>query len=93
MAGKVVKVDNLDSVQIEVLWGRAVTIPASVLLDVDAVLRHCRVEEEALDVDMVGDDETGWHGWEAAAGNDCAHGDTPWGAIVALARALEARGR
>jgi hypothetical protein len=94
MAGQVVTVSSLDSVRIEVPGvGRVVTLPVSVLLDVHAVLKHCLRECEGLDLEHVSEGAGAWEGWEAMAGNAVAHGETPWGAIMALARALGARGR
>ena len=96
---KIVNVTNLDGVRIEVLGeGRAVTIPAGVILALDRVLRYCLLEESGLELDMVEDDRTGWQGWEATCEHPTAedvdtmlhaHGDTPWGALAALADALE----
>jgi hypothetical protein len=78
------------SVRIEILGGaRALTIPLDLVLCVDAVLKEAHREEEPLDLDVVEDDETGWRGWQARLGNALGCGDTPWSAIVALARAIQ----
>lgn len=101
MAGRLVNVTQFDSIRFDILGaGRAVTIPASVLLAADTVLRYCIADDSGLDLDMVEDDATGWTGWEARCEHPnletdadtvlVAHGDTPWGAIVALANAIEA---
>ena len=99
MSGKIVNCTHLDSVRIEVLGeGRAIMIPASLILAADKVLRHCLTEESSLDLDPVEDDETRWTGWEAQAesllAEDadtilCVHGETPWQTIMALAQAIE----
>lgn len=102
MAGKVVTQTSLDTVRIEVLGeGRAVNIPAALVLAVDRVLRHVLTGDGFLDLslDMVEDDRTGWQGWEARTESTradadpddvlVAHGDTPWAAVKALADAIE----
>ena len=93
MSGTVVNCTNLDSVRIEVLGGgRAVTIPAALILAVDAALRCCAVEGVSLEVDLVSDDATGREGFQAtldmgqfAVGGMAA---SPWAAVVSLAEAL-----
>ena len=92
MPGKIVNCTNLDSVRIEILGeGRAITIPASLILAADRVFRACLVREEELDVCMVEDDETS--GWQARL--DMGQGPfgkpaaTPWGAMVSLAEKME----
>ena len=94
MPGRVVNCSNLDSVRIEILGeGRAVTIPASLVLAADRVFRSCLVREEELDVAMVEDDATGRQGWQARL--DMGQGPvgemagTPWAAVLALAEELE----
>lgn len=97
MAGKVVTVSSLDSVRIEVLGGRrAVTIPATFLLDADAVFRHLAGDGglgEELSLYQAPDEKAGGLRWHATTGFGVGQGDTPWGAMTALARALEAKGR
>jgi hypothetical protein len=100
--GVVITVSELDSVRIERPDGTSLQIPAAFITAIDRVLRHCAADESSLDLDMVEDDDTGWQGWEAYCDNPAAtetlsmngnellvgHGDTPWGAVVALAMAL-----
>jgi hypothetical protein len=92
MAGKLVSVTNLDSVRIEVLGeSRALTAPAKFVLAVDRVLRYCLEHDDSLSLDTVEDDETGEVLWAASFGNSQGFcGETPWGAVVALADAVEA---
>jgi hypothetical protein len=87
--------DSIDSVRVVAIGeGLAVTIPVSFLSDADAVLKHCVEWDSRLEVWRTGG-ETGR--WNAQVGDDpdspCGAGDTPWGAIVSLARFLEAKGR
>ena len=88
MSGNLVNVTSLDSVRIEVVGeGRAVTIPAALILAADRVLRHCLLNEFSLEIDMV-DPEPDGKGWEASTDGTqdaCAHGETPWAALLALA--------
>jgi hypothetical protein len=92
MAGRLVSVTNLDSVRIEVLGeGRALTVPANFVLAVDRVLRYCAEHDDQLSLDACEDEETGEALWTASFGNSqdfC--GETPWGAVVALADAIDA---
>jgi len=79
MAGTVVQATHLDSVRIEVLGeGRAVTIPCEFILAVDRVLRFaadtCGLELMSLE-----------GGWDADCEALTGSGETPWGAIIALA--------
>lgn len=94
MPGKIVTCANLDSVRVEVLGeSRAVTIPASLILAMNRVLRAALVREESLEVDLVEEDETKEEGWQAVLdmGVESAGemAPTPWGAIVKLAEELE----
>lgn len=84
MTGKVVTVSSLDSVRIEVLGeGRALTIPAKLILAIDGLLKLAMTEDDAFSIDQVEDDESGWVGWELLVGDVLGWGDTPWGAIEA----------
>lgn len=94
MPGRIVNCTHLDSVRIEILGeGRAVTIPAALILAADRVFRSCLAREEELDVVMVEDDETKRQGWQAhldmGAGPVGEMADTPWSSILALAEELE----
>ncbi len=96
MAGHVVTVTNLDSVRIEVLGeGRAVSIPASLILAVDHVLRHCAIREVNLNVSTVQNDDADEANWIAITDSGVdATGDmaaSPWSAIANLAVELEGR--
>jgi hypothetical protein len=94
MPGKIVTCTSLDSVRIEVLGSsRALTIPASLILAVDEVLRYCLLHEETLDLDMVQDEPAGVEGWQACLDMgqvECGDvNDTPWAAIASLAERLK----
>jgi hypothetical protein len=94
MPGIVVTCTSLDSVRIEFLGGsRSLTIPASLILAVDKVLRYCLLHEETLDLDMVQDEPTGVEGWQACLDmgqTECGDvNDTPWAAIASLAARLQ----
>lgn len=90
MTGKLIHGTNLNSVRIEVLGeGRGLTIPLSLVLAADRVLRTTFVRQDELRVTTFRDDETDEIRWIATVGNVRGVGDTPWGAVVALADALE----
>lgn len=99
MAGQVVNATNLDSIRFEILGeGRAITIPATILLAADCVLRHCLTRDCFLLLDVP--DGRSQQIWEAHLQPQqdrepdnlvVGTGITPWGAIVALANAIEAR--
>lgn len=94
MDGKLVNaVSPLDSVRLEILGGsRAVSIPSSLLVAVDDVMRAAvHLEEEFSVYDC--EDDAGWSGWEATLGHFCAQGNTPWNAIKALADKVAWDGR
>lgn len=88
MSGQVVTVSHLDSVRID-CGSRAVSIPASLILDIDAVLKHCQMSGDWLHV-LQGPDKPIAQCWSAHAshlkGEPAA---TPWGALSNLARELE----
>jgi hypothetical protein len=92
MAGRMVSVTNLDSVRVEVLGeSRALTVPANFVLAVDRVLRYCLEHDDQLSLDTCEDEGTGETLWEASLGNSRGFcGETPWGAVVALADAIDA---
>lgn len=94
----VVVVTHTDSVLVAGPDGLAVTLPASALLAVDAVLTRCRREGADLVVRMYGGLEAAWQatlmrrdgaGRGFTVGPKCA---TPWAAVVALAAELERGG-
>ena len=88
MVGKLVNCTHLDSVRIEVLGeGRAVTIPASLLLAADRVFRHSLFTEDDLAIDKVADEVI--DGWEAVTDNYRGIGETPWEAVLRLSEAIE----
>ena len=89
MAGKMVSCDTADTVRIVVPGGVCAVLPVSVILDMGVVLRACQEDETELEV-VFGQ---GSGLWEASTANSVGQGDTPWGALVALARALEEDGR
>lgn len=87
--GRLIRATNLDSVRIEVLGeGRALTIPCEFILAIDRALRFTLADEESLSV-WDWEDDDGNIGWRADVGNVFGEGDTPWGAIVALAATIE----
>lgn len=91
MIGTVVHCTNLDSVRIEILGGsRALTIPASLLLAADCVMRYALLKDDSLVVEPVEDGEGGKSFWEANVGNLIGQGDSPWGAVQELADKIEA---
>lgn len=104
MSGKIVNATSADILRVEFLGeGRAVQIPAECIVAVDTVLRFCLLEED-YSLSMLGSFESvgpGWSEWQAyavrrkkpgEAGERIAgRGDTPWAAIVALAKEIEAR--
>jgi hypothetical protein len=76
---------NLDSVRIELLGeGRALTIPCKWILAVDKVLRFaadtCGLELASFE-----------DGWAGDCGGLIGSGETPWGAVIALAEQIESR--
>lgn len=82
---RIVNATHLDSVRIEVLGeSRAVTIPLSLLLAIDVVLRFTLEHEEEMGLWPFDGEGTG-DGWNAQVGNILGEGQTPWGAIVDLA--------
>lgn len=105
MPGRIVNATNLDSVRIEILGeGRAVTIPASLILAADSVLKYVLASDGHLNIDMVEDDDTGEQGWEARTEHPDLDTDpmdvlatricsTPWETILKLAEVLERGGR
>lgn len=87
--GKLIQATNLDSLRIEVLGeGRALTIPCEFILAIDRALRFTLADEESLSV-WDWEDDDGNIGWRADVGNVFGEGDTPWGAIAALAATIE----
>jgi hypothetical protein len=94
MAGTVVGCTNLDSVRIEVLGdGRAITIPASLLLAADRVFRNLGMDTNAMlsvYVDQSPDD--GPRQWHAFLHGKVGRSITPWGAIKELADKIEGNG-
>jgi hypothetical protein len=89
MAGSIVSCTNLDSVRIEVLGeGRAVTVPASLVLAADRVLRETLLRDIELVFERA-EGGTGARMWRAALGGIRGWSVTPWGAIEDLARKLE----
>ena len=93
MSGQIVTCTQLDSVRIEVLGeGRALTLPAGLILAADEVLRYERIREADLTVTSYrrGDDVE----CKATLGaseiySPSGYGPTPWAAILALAERLE----
>lgn len=86
MSGKIVQSTNLDSIRIEVLGeGRAVTIPATLLLAADRVMRHCLMSD-ANRLTIYPADEQQWHG---CLGTLAVNGASPWDCIRLLADKLE----
>lgn len=84
MPGNIVQATNLDSVRIEVLGGNcAVTIPATLILAANRVMRQCLVDEARLTVLLIGGR------WQACNGIFAASGSTAWEALKNLADELE----
>lgn len=91
--GRLIQASNLDSVRIEVLGeSRALTIPCEFILAIDRALRFTLAAEESLSV-WDWEDDDGNIGWRADVGNVFGEGDTPWGAIVSLAEAIDREAR
>lgn len=90
--GTVVQATNLDSVRIEVLGeSRAVTIPVTLLLAADRVLRvlhGANVGGNRLVVAPAFADDPPREIWEAQIGGVVGAGETPWGAVASLADEL-----
>lgn len=64
---KIVNCTHLDSVCVEVLGeGRAVTIPAAIILAMDRVTKQCVAGDCCLTLEPVGDERT--EAWEARPG-------------------------
>lgn len=91
MPGTIVQATNLDSIRVEVVLGegRAITIPASLLLAADRVLRMALVREEDFSLEPIDEQEDGRTVWYALLGNVDAEGSTPWEAVRELAKKLE----
>ncbi len=95
MAGTVINCTSIDSVRIEVLGeGRSITLPASLILAFDRVLRYELLANAELRLHTYSIGEI--REWEAyiAAGRSTlpsghAHAATPWAAIEALAKRLD----
>lgn len=87
----VITIAHTDSVRIESPDGSVVQIPAAAILAADRVLRHCLGETDGkLTVGPRIDDTVGWVACVHAR-QRFSHGfaPTPWGAIIALAEAIE----
>ena len=89
MSPKLVHCTNLDSIRIETLGTRkALTIPASLPLAADVVLRELGTDTNAMlsvYVDVVDDGPRQWHAWLHGR---VGRGVTPWAAIMDLAEKI-----
>ena len=90
MPGTVIQATSLDSVRFDCVGeGRAVTIPASVIIAIDRVLRHCTVSKATLNVYEVDGDPPFIANLDYVVFGKPA--STAWGAMVNLADELERR--
>lgn len=86
--GNLITVTNLDSIRIEVLGeSRALTIPVECVLAADAMLRGALVEDDDVSIYEC-ELENGQTKWRAELGNWFGHGNTPWQAVIALAKRI-----
>lgn len=90
MSGKIVNCTNLDSVRIEVLGeGRALTIPASLLLAADMVLRRTFCQRDGFVIDHIGEEGKPDRWIAGIDGTDeRGHGESPWQAVFNLAERI-----
>lgn len=88
MSGHLVQVTSLDSIRIEVIGeSRALTIPVECVLAVDAMLRGALVEDDDVSIYEC-ELENGQMKWRAELGNWFGYGNTPWQAVIALAKRI-----
>lgn len=92
MSGKIVQATNLDGVRVEVLGeGRAITIPASLILAADRLFRNLGMDTTAsLHVDVQQSPNDGPNQWCASLHGKVGRSITPWGAVAELADKIEA---
>jgi hypothetical protein len=82
MGGVIVQARNIDSVRIDVLGaGRAKTIPCDLIDGLDHALRHANFRQMDLEIRFVGGSD-----WVARCDGIEGRGQSPWAAIVELAR-------
>ena len=90
----IVQATNLDSVRIEVLGeGRALTIPASLILAANRVFRTALMTDSSVVVEQEDANDPPRKIWIAMLGGEEGAGETPWSAVSDLADKIQGGGR
>ncbi len=86
-----VQVTSLDSIRIDILGeGRALTIPVECVLAADRMMRGALVEDDDVSI-YEAEHEDGSVHWRAELGNWFGLGQTPWQAVIELAKRIPIR--